>query len=507
MSALKYDDTYQLMMQGIHKSYGGVSALKDVSLNVKPGEIHALMGENGAGKSTLIKVLSGAEKADSGAIHIRGKKVHISGPKDGIANGVSVIYQEFALVPDLSVAENIFIDEFRNQHALVSFKQLNKRASEFLDEIGFGNINPAMLVGELTTAYQQVIEICKALSRNAHILVLDEPTAVLTNKEVEQLFVLLNRLRDKGVSIIYISHRLEEVFRLGDRVTVLKDGRYVDTKEMADIDQQQLVNMMIGRNLDDYFPKRQSNIGKLAMKVEHLKAGRMVRDVSFDVHEGEVVGLSGLVGSGRTEAIRAMLGVDKLDSGKVTLGDKEVRITSPKKAFSIGVGMLSEDRKHEGVVLTMPIKYNISLSCLKRFCSKVGGIISRKKEDQFTLDFAQKVSLRAASLMDEVNTLSGGNQQKVGIARLLASGCKVMILDEPTRGVDVGAKIEIFNIINEMVAQNYAVVIISSEMAEVIGMCDRAFVIREGVSVGVLQKDELSEQNIINYVMGVTADV
>jgi len=317
---------------------------------------------------------------------------------------------------------------------------------------------------------------------------------------------LLNRLRDKGVSIIYISHRLEEIFRLSDRITVLKDGAYVDTVNTADIDEHTLVNMMIGRDLKDYFPKRTSNIGKMAMVVENLKAGRQVKDVSFNVHEGEVVGLSGLVGSGRTEAIRAMIGVDKLESGKITLDGKQIKLKSPKQAFNKGIAMLSEDRKHEGVVLTMPIKYNISLSCLKRFCS-VLGVIKKKTENNYTLDFAKKVKLKAASLMDEVNTLSGGNQQKVAIARLLASESRVMILDEPTRGVDVGAKMEIFNIINEMVSQNYAVIIISSEMAEVIGMCDRAFIIREGRSVGELGKDELTEQNIIKYSMGVTADV
>ena len=500
------ENELQVEMRNIYKHFGGVKALHDVSLSVRPGEIHALVGENGAGKSTLIRVLSGAIRPDSGEIYFKGKKAHISNPKDGILCGVSVIYQEFALIPDLSVAENIFIDEFRTSHAVVKWKNLYKRASLFLEEVGFGNISPSALVANLSTAYQQVIEICKALSRNASVLVLDEPTAVLTSKEVEQLFVLLNRLRDKGVSIIYISHRLDEIFQLANRVSVLKDGLNVSTVNITDIDQQRLVNLMIGRDLDDYFPKRESNIGKLAMKVENLKAGRAVKSISFDVCEGEVVGLSGLVGSGRTEAIRAMLGIDHLDGGKVTLGDSDVKIKSPKQAFALGVGMLSEDRKTEGVVLSLPIKHNITLSCIKRFCNAIG-VIDRKTEDSFSLEFAQRVSVKAASLMDEVNTLSGGNQQKVAIARLLASGCKIIILDEPTRGVDVGAKIEIFNIINEMVLQGYAIVIVSSEMAEVIGMCDRAVIIREGVSVGTLQKHELTEQNIINYSMGVAANV
>lgn len=497
----------QVEMRNISKSFGGVKALRNVSFNVKPGEIHALVGENGAGKSTLIKVLSGALMPDSGEIYIKGEKANITNPSDGIRYGISVIYQEFALVPDVSVAENIFIDEFRNKRSLIDWKELREKASEFLNELGFGNISPTAPVSELSTAYQQVVEICKALSRNASILVLDEPTAVLTMKEVEQLFTLLNKLRDKGVSIVYISHRLEEVFRMADRVSVMKDGMYVGTYNIDEINEQQLVNKMIGRDLEDYFPKRESRPGKVVMKVEGLRAGRAVKNISFEVREGEVLGLSGLVGSGRTEAIRAMLGIDELDAGKVILRGKEVKIKSAKHAFQLGIGLLPEDRKTEGVVMAMPIKHNITLSCIKRFCNAFG-IFNLKEEDNFTQEFAQRVSLRgAASLMDAVNTLSGGNQQKVAIARLLASGCKVMILDEPTRGVDVGAKIEIFNLINEMVAQNYAVVIVSSEMTEIIGMCDRAVIIREGVSVGTLEKHELTEQNIINYSMGVVANV
>ena len=492
-------------MLNISKSFGGVKAVRDVSMGFGAGEIHALVGENGAGKSTLIKVLSGALLPDSGEIRIGGEKAFISNPKDGINYGVSVIYQEFALIPDISVAENIFINEFRGKRSLVNWKKLRKRASDFLNELGFGNISPSAPVSNLSTAYQQVIEICKALSRNASVLVLDEPTAVLTIKEVKQLFVLLDKLRAKGVCIIYISHRLDEVFSMSDRISVMKDGVHVGTVNTGDIDQQQLVNMMIGRDLEDYFPKRESHIGETVLEVENLRAGRAVRDISFEVREGEVVWLSGLVGSGRTEAIRAMLGIDRLEGGKVRLLGCDVSVKSPKHALSYGVGLLPEDRKTEGVVLTMPIKHNITLSCVKRFCNAIG-IMNLKSEDEFTLDFAQKVSIKCHSLMDNVHTLSGGNQQKVAIARLLASGCKIMILDEPTRGVDVGAKTEIFAIINEMVAQNYAVLILSSEMAEVIGMCDRAVIIREGVSVGVLEKDELTEQNIINYSMGVTSD-
>jgi ribose transport system ATP-binding protein len=448
--------------------------------------------------------LSGAEILDDGEIFFEGKKVTISNPSDGIAQGVSVIYQEFALVPGISVAENILFDDLRVMKRLnmINWDKLNAKAADYLNDLGFGDISPTSMVRRLSTSHQQVVEICKALARNAKVLVLDEPTAVLTHKEVEQLFVLLNQLRERGVSIIYISHRMEEIFRMCDRVTVMKDGRYVGTVVTSEINEQKLVNMMIGRALADYFPKRESRIGEVLLKAENLRAGRQVQDVSFDVREGEVMGLYGLVGAGRTEAVRAMTGADYLEGGKVMLNGKEITMRTPAEAFAKGVALLPEDRKTEGVLLRMPIKYNITLSSLSNFCKF--GVLNLKKEDSFVLDFARRVSIKAASLMHPVNTLSGGNQQKVAIARLLACGCKILILDEPTRGVDVGAKIEIFNIVNELVSQKYAIVIVSSEMAEVIGMCDRVTVIREGRSVGVLNKEDINEQNIINLSMGVT---
>ena len=498
------ENEYLLEMRNMYKSYGGVKAVQNVSLLVKPGEIHGLVGENGAGKSTLIKLLSGAEIPDEGEIFFDGEKATINGPSDGIAHGVSVIYQEFALVPGISVAENILFDDLRvmKRINLINWDELNTKAYGYLTDLGFGDISPKAMVRRLSTSHQQVVEICKALARNARVLVLDEPTAVLTHKEVEQLFVLLNQLRERGVSIIYISHRMEEIFRMCDRVTVMKDGQYVGTVVTKEINEQYLVNMMIGRTLDDYFPKRVSDIGEVVLKADNIKAGRQVHDVSFEVKEGEVMGLYGLVGAGRTEAVRAMTGVDPLESGKVTLYGEEIVMRTPAEAFAKGVALLPEDRKTEGVLLRMPIKYNITLSSIKEFCKM--GVLNLKKEDSFVVDFARRVSIKAASLMHPVNTLSGGNQQKVAIARLLACGCKVLILDEPTRGVDVGAKIDIFNIVNDLVAQKYAIVIVSSEMAEVIGMCDRVTVIREGRSVGTLEKEEINEQNIINLSMGVS---
>ena len=497
---------YQIEMHGITKIYDGVNVLTNVDFNVKRGEIHALMGENGAGKSTLIKILAGARCPDGGEIFINGEKVKILNPKSGINHGISVIYQEFELVGDLSVAENIFLDEFRKGSQWVNWSDKRKRARAYLEELGFGEINENAKVRDLSVAFQQVIEICKALSRNSSTLVLDEPTSVLTTTEVEKLFVLIKSLKEKGVAIIYISHRLEEVFELSDRITVLRDGELVGTVETSAIDKQKLVNMMIGRELQTFFPKRVSNIGKMVLKVEHVRAGKLVKDVSFSVNEGEVLGISGLVGAGRTEAFRAIVGADKLDGGHVYMNDKEIKIKTPKDAIKHGIGLLAEDRKCEGLLINLSIRMNLTLPCLKNISGTLG-FINKRKEHEYVDEMVKKLNilLRGTTVEYNVSNLSGGNRQKVAIAKLLSSNCKVLILDEPTRGVDVGAKIEIFNIINSLVAQGYAVVMISSEMAEIIGMCDRVVVVKDGETVGELGKDELSEQNVINYIMGVNA--
>ncbi|MCQ2405715.1 MAG: sugar ABC transporter ATP-binding protein, partial [Oscillospiraceae bacterium] len=333
---------YEVEMRGISKSFAGVKALQNVDFCIKHGEIHALMGENGAGKSTLIRCLSGVGPADSGTIKLRGKEVKIANPKDGIQNGISVIYQEFALVQHLTVAENILLDDFREGSAFVNWKKMREKAKAALDDLGFSQIDVNTKVADLSVAYQQVVEICKALIRNASVLVLDEPTAVMTNAEVEQLFVLIDRLKKRGVSIVYVSHRLDEIFRISDRITVLKDGEYVDTVNTADIDSSRLVAMMIGRDLATFFPPRVADIGDVVLRAEHLSAGHAVKDISFEVRAGEVLGLAGLVGAGRTEAIRAMLGVDRLDSGKVYLNDKEIHLRSTKDAYAHGIGFLPE---------------------------------------------------------------------------------------------------------------------------------------------------------------------
>lgn len=497
-------EQFRVEMCHISKSYSGVHALNDVTFRVKAGEIHALVGENGAGKSTLMKILAGAIGHDEGTIKINGEEVQIHSPKEGLDLGISVIYQEISLIPDLSVMENIFLDEFNGKKGIVDWKDMKNRAKAYLEKLGFGEIDVNDKVKNLTVAYQQIVEICKALTRNSKVLVLDEPTAVLTMKEVRKLFELLNQLRDQGVSIIYISHRLEEIFELADHITVLKDGQWVNTVDTESVTEEELVNMMIGRNLDTFFPARNAVIGDVILKASHLRAGIMVKDISFDVRAGEVLGLSGLVGAGRTEAVRAMLGIDPLDGGEVELDGKSIRFHSAKHAFRHQISLLPEDRKEQGVLLKMPIKHNVTLTCLNNF--SVAGCMNLKKEKAFVEPFSDEVGIKTASLDNNVESLSGGNQQKVALAKLLAGKSRVLILDEPTRGVDVGSKTEIFKLINSMVENNCAVIMISSEMTEIIGMCDRTIVIREGRSVGELQKEELTELNIIKYAMGVTKD-
>jgi len=494
------ESEYRVEMQGICKSFGGVHALQDVQLKMKPGEIHALIGENGAGKSTLIRVLSGVYSRDAGTVKVNGKEVHFTGPKDGIDAGISVIYQEFALVQHLTVAENILLDEYRDKK-VVNWKELRAKAKKCLNDLGFGMIDVNATVRDLSVAYQQVVEISKALIRNANVLVLDEPTAVMTNKEVEQLFRLVRQLRDRGVSILYVSHRLEEIFELCDTITVMKDGHYVDTVPTASIDKTKLVAMMIGRDLSTFYPEREHNIGDVILEAKHIKAGTAVKDISFNVRAGEILGLSGLVGAGRTECIRAILGVDEMEAGEVMLNGKPVNFRSVREAQRSGIGFLPEDRKHQGVLLRRPIYQNITISAQKRITK--WGWVQKKKEDPIVNRYVKDLSIKLGTVKDNVESLSGGNQQKVAIAKMLAGEPKVLFMDEPTRGVDVGAKIEIFTIVNELVGKGYAVVMISSEMTEIIGMCDRAVIIKDGYSVGELPREELTEMNLIRYAMGV----
>ena len=456
---------YCVEMQSISKHFGGVQALKNVDFRLRRGEVRALLGENGAGKSTLMKILAGAVSADSGIIEIDGKPATIRSPKDSRDLGVSIIYQEFVLAPQLSVAENIFLDRLSEKSGIVNWKKINAAAKKLLMEMGFDMIDPRKQVGSMPVAYQQIVEICKSLSQDAHILILDEPTAVLTFGEIERLFGIVKKLKDCGWGIIYISHRLEEVFQICDTATILKDGEFVGEYDVNTLTKRELVNLMVGRTMSNYYPARDHNIGKTVLSVSHLAAGSSVKDVSFYVRAGEVLGISGLVGAGRTESMRAIFGIDKIDSGEILLNGKSVRFSSPDAAVKAGIGFLPEDRKNEGVVLSQSIRFNTTLSNIGSFSRF--GINSYSKERKIAEELLTKLHTKYGGLEDPVSSLSGGNQQKVALAKWLAANCQVIILDEPTRGVDVGAKSEIYSIINSLAQDGAAVIMISSEMEEI----------------------------------------
>lgn len=490
---------YRLEMQNISKQFGGIHALNDVSVQVKPGEIHALIGENGAGKSTLIKILSGAYTRDTGTINIDGKQVTITSPLDAKNLGIAVIYQEFMLAPDLTVAENIYIDKLAENGKLINWKKLKANAQERLDELGFGNIPTTEKVGRLSVAHQQIVEICKCLTRNAKILILDEPTAVLTVAEIQKLFSLIRLLKDKGVSIIFVSHHMNEIFELCDSFTVLKDGRYVKRGLVSEVTNNDLIHMMIGRELTQMFPKRNARIGNVVLKVENLNVGNKVKNVSFEVREGEVLGFSGLVGSGRTETVRAVFGADKKTSGKITLLGEEVEFKEPRDAVQKGLGYLSENRKSLGLLVNQSIRMNTTLSSLNKV--KKRGFLKHKYEKEYVKDLLGQMSTKYGSMEDNVNSLSGGNQQKISFAKWISADCKCIVFDEPTRGVDVGAKVEIYEIINKLAERGVAVIIISSEMTEIIGMCDRTLIMAQGRVTGELGEEYLNEDTIIKYAM------
>ena len=497
----KMMDNISVEMRNISKYFSGVRALEDAELTVRKGEIHALIGENGAGKSTLMKILSGALRRDQGVIRVMGEEVAIQTPKEAKKLGIATIYQEFMLAPDLTVAENIFIDRFAGGSKLVNWKQLNKDAKVLLCQLGFDDIRPTTKVGTLSVAYQQVVEICKSLSRDVKVLILDEPTAVLTFKEIEKLFKLLNQLKKDGVSIIYISHRLEEIFELCDEITVMKDGSYVKQVKAGEINKDTLISMMVGRDIKDIFPKREVRIGETVLEVKNLSGSAMVQNVSFAVRAGEVLGFYGLVGAGRTETMRAVFGADEWEGGEILLNGKAVHFTKPKEAVKAGIGMVPEDRKTQGVILEQSIRINTTITSMPKVKNK-WKIFDRKKECSFVEEVLGRINTKYGSIENPVSSLSGGNQQKVVLGKWLAADSKVIIFDEPTRGVDVGAKTEIYHCINQLAKAGIAILMISSEMPELLGMSDRIITMRQGKISGELKKNEFGEKNLIRLAMG-----
>ncbi|MFC0111512.1 sugar ABC transporter ATP-binding protein [Kibdelosporangium aridum] len=492
-----------LELHGVSKAFGAVQALRDVSLTLHAGEIHALAGENGAGKSTVVRIIGGEHQPDKGEVRLDGEPVRFSGPRDAQHRGVAVIHQEPTRFPDLNVAENVFMGrQPRRSGRRVDHKAMHRRTAELFETLGVP-LDPALPTRGLSIADQQIIEIAKALASDARIIVMDEPTAALSNVEAERLFRVARTLADNGAALLFISHRLEEMYELCQRVTVLRDGSLVTSAPMTGIDHDTLVRSMVGRSVEQLFPKRDTEIADEVLTVQNLTQPGVFRDVSFAVRQGEIVGLAGLVGSGRSEVARAIFGIDDRESGTVTVAGKELPKTNPRAAIAAGVAMVPEDRREQGLILELSIERNASLSQLRKVTS--WGLVRAGRERSLASTWAQRLGLRFGRLTDQAGTLSGGNQQKVVLGKWLATKPKVLIVDEPTRGIDIGAKVEVHALLSDLAASGMAVLMISSELPEVLGMADRVLVMHEGRIATELSRAEANEEAVMRAATGSAA--
>lgn len=499
-SATTEQEIFLLEMRGIRKSFPGVKALRGVDLTLGQGEVLALLGENGAGKSTLIKTLAGAHRADEGTILADGRKVEFCSPHDARNAGIGVIYQEFNLVPGLSAADNIFLGQEKSHSGFVAEKEQNEAAAKLFDRLQV-EVDPTALCRDLTVAQQQIVEIAKALSFDARIIVMDEPSATLTPQEVEHLFGVVRELKAQGIGVIYISHRLDEIFEIADRVTVLRDGEGVGTKPIGELNRETLIEMMVGRKLENEFPKERHAAGKERLIATGLKRAPRVKDVSFSIRSGEIVGLTGLVGAGRTEAARLIFGADARESGAVTLDGRELAIESPRDAIAAGICLLTEDRKSQGLVLGQSVQSNFGLPNLSTFAR--GGFVDRRMEADKFGGFVESLKIRIANHGQTAQTLSGGNQQKVVLAKWLEQNAEVIIFDEPTRGIDVGAKYEIYLLMNRLASEGKAILMISSELPEILGMSDRILVMHNGEIAGeITDVENATQEQIMRLAVG-----
>lgn len=487
-----------LSLENIIKKYPGVLALNNVSMSFLEGEVHALLGENGAGKSTLIKAVAGAIDIDSGTICIDGQKYHKITPSLSRSLGIEVIYQEFNLVPTLSVGENIFLCEKGENSFLFSAKETEKRAIQVLDQFGV-KIDPQSMVQDLSIAEQQIVEIAKAVSKNVKIMIMDEPSAPLSVSEVEMMFQIINQLKAKGVTIIYISHRLEEVFQISDRVSVMRDGCYIATKYTKETNRQELINLMVGRELKESYPQRKNLPGEVILEAKNL-TGNGDRNISFSVRKGEILGISGLVGAGRTELAQLLFGAAQLEEGEILINRHPVKIKSPSDAIRHKIGLLTEDRKGQGLFLDMAVKWNIVFPIVRQISRY--GIVNTKKEEEIAEHFKERINIKTPSLLQQVINLSGGNQQKVVLAKSLAADSDILIFDEPTRGIDVGAKQEIYHLMTELADNGITILMISSDLEELLGMSDRIIVMCEGALAGEVQKDNFNQHYILDLASG-----
>ncbi len=494
-----------LEMRGIAKRFNGVPALQNVNLTIYPGEVHALMGENGAGKSTLMKILAGAYIADEGEIHINGSPVKITDPATARKAGINLIYQELNVAPNLTVTENMFMGSELRQGQFLDRKRMQLEAQQVLKSLG-ANFTEQTVVGKLSIAEQQQVEIARALKDKSRVLVMDEPTAALSDRETERLFEVIRKLRSDGIAIIYISHRMEEIYALADRISVLRDGQYIGSLTRDEISPQRLVQMMVGRSMEDFYEhQRQKNPGPVVLSVRNISDGRKIKPASFEVHAGEILALSGLVGAGRTEICRLIFGADRKASGEVFLNGKKLNINTPSDAIDAGIGYVPEDRKDQGLFLEMSSRKNIAINTLKQDAK--AGVVNWGSVNRLATQAVENFHIRLANLEIRAVDLSGGNQQKLLLARWLAIKPRILMLDEPTRGVDIGAKSEIYRIMSELAAQGVAIIMVSSELPEVVGMSDRVLVMREGHLVGELDDSvgkEITQEKIMHYATGAT---
>ncbi len=491
--------TEALRMENISMEFSGVYVLSDMQLQVDRGSIHALVGENGAGKSTLIKILGGIYKPKTGKIFIDGTESSIHNVQDAQKKGISIIHQEISLVPSLSIAENVFLGRELSKLGFKSEGKMFSMAQEMIDALGI-DLSARTIVSGLTIAQQQLVEIIKAVSFNTHILVLDEPTSSLSLKETQRLFDIIRRLQGKGVATIYISHKMDEIFEISDHITVIRDGRYIDTVPTSQTSSEEVVRKMVGRSIEQFYVRSYNELSKVALRVENLTKRGVFADVNFEVRYGEVLGFAGLVGAGRSEIMHAVFGADKYDSGEILIDGSAVHISCPQQAISLGMSMVPESRKEQGLVLINDVGFNIALANVDRLKGRM--FLSCKKRHALACQYIERMHIKTRSDAQAVFELSGGNQQKVLLGKWLANQPKILILDEPTRGVDVGAKTEIYAIINELAAEGMAIILVSSELSEIINMCDNVCVVHEGRITGRLSREEFSQDKIMHYATG-----
>ncbi len=493
-------DSILLEMRGITKRFPGVLALDRINLQVRPGEVHGIVGENGAGKSTLIKILSGVYQADEGEVIFKGQRVVHNNPRQAQIAGITTIYQELNQIPHLTVMENIYLGSEIMRGPFVDWPEMRRRSQTLLQKLRL-EIDPAMTLGKLGVGQAQMVEVAKALHHKADLIIMDEPTAALSLTEIAYLFQIINELRDSGVAVIYISHHLEETFEICDRITILRDGQYIDTRPRDEMTMDDLIRMMVGRTLDEQFPKENVEQGNELLRVEGLNQGSRLKDVSFSVRAGEILGVAGLVGAGRTELLRAIFGADPIDSGKFFVNGQAVTIHHPRDAIRNGVALLTEDRKQQGLLLHLSTRQNISITVLDTLV-RARMLIDRRRETELASKYVDSMAIKITSLEQLVRNLSGGNQQKVVLSKWIATQPRVLLFDEPTRGIDVGAKVEIYRLMNSFVAQGGAVVMVSSELPEILAMSDRIMVVHEGRVSGFLDRAEATQERIMELATG-----